>query len=76
LFDRKSKLERDGYEALVARVGKLLFPGIVAKRDLYAKAGSERLPVWQMKGSGVREATTEIRGIFDLVAEKMVLKHG
>ena len=49
LFDRKSRLEREGFEALAEQVGKLLFPAIVAKRDLYAKAGSERMPVWQMK---------------------------
>ncbi len=43
---------------------------------LYARASSERIPVWKMKGSGVKDATTEIRGIFDQVAEKMELTHG
>ncbi len=76
LYDRKSRLEREGFEALASQVGKLLFPAIVAKRDLYARAASERMPVWQMKGSGVRDASAEIRGIFDLVAEKMELTHG
>lgn len=76
LYDRKSRLEREGFEALAGQVGKLLFPAIVAKRDLYARAASERMPVWQMKGSGVRDASTEIRGIFELVAEKMELTHG
>lgn len=76
LFDRKSRLEREGFEALVAQIGKLMFPAIIAKRDLYARAGSERMPVWQMKGSGVKDATAEIRGVFELVAEKMELNHG
>lgn len=76
LFDRKSRLEREGFEDLVSQLGKLVFPAIVAKRDLYARAASERVPVWQMKGSGVKDATVEIRGIFDLVAEKMELSHG
>ncbi len=76
LFDRRSRLEREAYEDLAQQVGKLLFPGFVAKRDLYAKANTERLPVWKMKGSGVKDATTEIRGIFDQVAETMKVKHG
>lgn len=76
LFDRKSRLEREGFEALAEQVGGLLFPAIVAKRDLYAKAGSERMPVWQMKGSGVKDASLEIRGIFDVVDKKMELTHG
>ncbi len=76
LFDRKSRLEREGFEALAEQVGQLLFPAIVAKRDLYAKAGSERMPVWQMKGSGVKDASLEIRGIFDVVDKKMELTHG
>lgn len=76
LFDRKSRLEREAYEVLAQRVGKLLFNGFVAKRDLYARASSERMPVWKMKGSGVKDATAEIRGIFDQVAEKMELTHG
>ena len=76
LFDRKSRLEREGFEALAEQVGKLLFPAIVAKRDLYAKAGSERMPVWQMKGSGVKDASMEIRGIFELVDTRMELTHG
>ncbi len=76
LFDRKSRLEREGFEALAEQVGQLLFPAIVAKRDLYAKAGSERMPVWQMKGSGVKDASMEIRGIFEVVDKKMELTHG
>ena len=76
LFDRKSRLEREAYEALAERLGKRLFPGFIAKRDLYARAGSERTPVWKLKGSGVKDATTEIRGIFAYVAEQMELTHG
>lgn len=76
LFDRKSRLERDGFEALAAQVGKMLFPAVVAKRDLYARAGSERMPVWKMKGSGVKDASNEIRGILEQVAARMELTHG
>ncbi len=76
LYDRKSRLEREGFEDLAAQVGKLLFPAIVAKRDLYARASTERVPVWRLKGSGVKDASAEIRGIFDLVAERMELTHG
>jgi len=35
---------------LAGTLGKVLFPHIVAKRDAYAKAGSEGIPVWRMKG--------------------------
>ena len=45
LFDRKSKRERELFEQLAGQLGKVLFPGMVAKRDSYAKAGSEGIPV-------------------------------
>ncbi len=76
LYDRKSRREREMFEELVGHVGKLLFPGIVAKRDLYARAAGEKEPVWAMKGASAREAATEIRGIFQTVEQKMELSHG
>jgi hypothetical protein len=33
------------FEQLAGKLGKVLFPGMVAKRDSYAKAGSEGIPV-------------------------------
>lgn len=71
LYDRKSRRERELFEELAKGVGKLLFPGIVAKRDLYARAATEREPVWAMKGSSAREATLEIRGVFDHAKKQM-----
>lgn len=76
LYDRKSRREREMFEQLASHVGKLLFPGVVAKRDLYARAAGEREPVWTMKGASAREAATEIRGIFEVVEQKMELAHG
>lgn len=73
IFDRKSRREREMFESLAEQAGKLLFPGIVAKRDLYARAASENAPVWQMKGAAAREAACEIRGIFETVALRMEL---
>ena len=54
IFDRKSRRERDMFVQLAEQVGKLLFPGIVAKRDTYSRAASEGTPVWQMKGTSAR----------------------
>lgn len=71
IFDRKSKREREMFESLAEQAGKLLFPGIVAKRDTYARAASDGEPVWAMKGAAAREAGTEIRGIFETVAQRM-----
>lgn len=76
LFDRKSRREREAFEELAGHVGKLLFPGIIAKRDLYSRAASEREPVWTMKGTSAREAAAEIRGILETVEQKMELTHG
>ena len=76
LFDRKSRREREAFEELAGHVGKLLFPGVVAKRDLYARAASEREPVWSMKGASAREASTEIRGIFENIEQRMELTRG
>ena len=76
LFDRKSRREREAFEELASHVGKLLFPGVVAKRDLYARAASEREPVWSMKGASAREASTEIRGIFEIIEQRMELTRG
>ena len=76
LYDRKSRREREMFEDLAGHVGKLLFPGVVAKRDLYARAAGEREPVWNMKGAAAREAAAEIRGIFQTVVAKMELSHG
>jgi chromosome partitioning protein len=76
LFDRKSRRERELFEQLAGHVGKLLFPGMVAKRDVYARAASEREPVWAFKGAAAREAGVEIRGIFETVEKGMELTHG
>ena len=76
LYDRKSRREREMFEDLAGHVGKLLFPGIVAKRDLYARAAGDREPVWAMKGPSAREAASEIRGVFQTVEQKMGLSHG
>ncbi|GAV35783.1 chromosome-partitioning ATPase Soj [Roseomonas sp. TAS13] len=73
IYDRKSRRERELFESLAETVGKLLFPGIVAKRDAYAKAASDGEPVWSNKGAAAREASTEIRGIFEHVAAEMEL---
>ncbi|MBP2300927.1 ParA family protein [Azospirillum picis] len=73
LFDRKSRRERLLFESLAAEAGKLLFPGILAKRDLYARAVSEGRPVWALAGSAAREAGREIRGVFDHIAARMEL---
>lgn len=76
IFDRKSKREREAFEELDTHVGKLLFPGIVAKRDVYARTATEREPVWNIKTPAGREAGIEIRGVFDIVEKKMELVHG
>lgn len=74
IFDRKSRREREVFEDLAEQAGKLLFPGMVAKRDAYAKAASEATPVWQMKGAAARDAAEEIRGVFATVAKRMELR--
>lgn len=71
VFDRKSRRERALFDSLAAQAGKLLFPGIVAKRDLYARAVSEGQPVWALPSSAAREAGQEIRHVFDEVARRM-----
>jgi chromosome partitioning protein len=73
IFDRKSRRERELFESLAEQAGKLLFPGIVAKRDAYAKAASDSEPVWNMKGAAAREAGQEIRAVFEKVAARMEL---
>ena len=73
IYDRKSRRERELFESLAEQAGKLLFPGMVAKRDAYAKAASESEPVWNMKGSAARDAGNEIRGVFDHVSQQMEL---
>lgn len=73
IYDRKSRRERELFEGLAEAVGKLLFPGIVAKRDAYAKAASDSEPVWSMKGGPAREAAQEIRAVFDHVSAQMEL---
>ena len=73
IYDRKSRREREMFEQLAEQAGKLLFPGIVAKRDTYSRAASQGEPVWQMKGSAAREAGEEIRGVFRKVESMMEL---
>lgn len=74
IFDRKSRRERELFEQLAEQVGKLLFPGIVAKRDNYARAVSEGEPVWRLKGASAKEASQEIRSVLDTVETMMELK--
>lgn len=73
IFDRKSRREREMFEGLAEHFGKIIFPGVVAKRDLYSRAASEGQPVWNMKGAAARDAGNEIRGVFDTIAQKMEL---
>ena len=73
VFDRKSRREREMFEQLAGQVGQLLFPGLVAKRDSYARAGSEGMPVWQMKGAAAREAGQEVRAVLARVGERLGL---
>lgn len=73
IFDRKSRREREMFEQLAGQVGQLLFPGLVAKRDSYARAASEGAPVWTMPGAAAREAGHEIRAVLDRVARMMAL---
>ncbi len=75
-FDRRSVRERSLFEGLAEEIGGLLFPGVVAKRDVYAKAAGERIPVWQMKGAAAKEAGAEVRGVFATVEKMMELTHG
>lgn len=74
IFDRKSLDERQMFESLAEQVGKILFPGIVAKRDSYRRSASEQEPVWLMPGASAREAGVEIRGIFKEVEHRMGAK--
>jgi chromosome partitioning protein len=74
IFDRKSRRERALFEVLAEHFGKIVFPGVVAKRDSYSRAAGEGQPVWNMKGAGARDAGREIRGIFETVAQKMDLE--
>lgn len=75
-FDRRSPRERTLFEGLAEEIGGLLFPGVVGKRDVYARAASERIPVWQMKGVAGREAGVEIRAVLSTVETLMELSHG
>ena len=75
IYDRKSRHEREMFEALASQVGKLLFPGIVAKRDSYRRAATAQIPVWQMKGTSAQEAGAEIRHVFGTIEQRMELRH-
>lgn len=73
IFDRKSKREREMFEDLASQAGKLLFPGVVAKRDSYSRAAADQQPVWLVKSAAAREAGVEIRGVFEIVEQRMEL---
>ena len=75
-FDRRSPRERALFEGLAGEIGDLLFPGTVTKRDVYARAASERIPVWMMKGAAGRDAGEEIRTVLSTVKTMMELTHG
>lgn len=75
IYDRKSRREREMFESLASQAGKLLFPGVVAKRDSYLRAATEQEPVWVMKGTAAKEAGIEIRSIFATVEKRMELRH-
>ena len=75
IFDRRSARERALFEALAGAVGKKLFPGIVAKRDMYAQAAGEQKPVWSFsKSTAVNAAAEEIRDVFRTVENQMDLQ--
>lgn len=75
IYDRKSRHEREMFESLAEQAGKLLFPGIIAKRDSYLKAATAQEPVWAMKGAPAREAGIEIRNVFTIIEREMELSH-
>lgn len=74
-FDRRSPRERALYERLQTEIGHLLFPAAVTKRDAYARAASDRVPVWKMRESAARDAADEIRWVFMTIESMMGLPH-
>jgi len=75
-FDRRSPREIALYNQLKAEFADNLFPAALAKRDAYARASSERRPVWKIPGTASREAATEIRAVMELIEERAGLTHG
>lgn len=73
IFDSRSHRERILIEDLVAQIGKLVFPGVITKRDSYALSASVGEPVWRLNTRAGREAGREILGVLDKVAAKMEL---
>jgi len=72
IYDRRSVRERQLFVALAEQVGKLLFPGIVAKRDVYSRAAGEGVPVWRLPASAAtNDAKSEIWSVFGTVGEMM-----
>jgi chromosome partitioning protein len=75
MFDRRSPREIALYQQLQAEFSDVLFPTYIAKRDAYARAGSEGRPVWKMTGTASREAAVEIRAVMEMIERKAGLTH-
>lgn len=73
IFDRKSPRERAMVEDLAEQAGRLLFPGVLSKRDAYAAAAARSVPVWRINSASAREAGREIRQVLATVAARMDL---
>ena len=73
IYDHRSRRERQMFEELARQVGKLLFPGIVAKHNLYCRAAGEGEPVRNVNGVPAREAGDEIRRVLKTASAIMAL---
>jgi chromosome partitioning protein len=60
-------------EKLFETLGKVVFPGQITTRTAYERIATEKVPVWQMKGSGGREASAEIREVLSEIEMRMGL---
>jgi len=74
IFDRKNRRERALFEVLEEQFGKILFPGVVSKRDFYSRTPGEKKPVWNMGGTSSQTVGNEIRSVFHLIGQKMKLR--
>jgi chromosome partitioning protein len=71
LFDRKSLQERLLFQSLIEQTGDLVFPAVVTKKDVYARSGTARRPVWEVKTKAGQQAGREMFALFDKVSEMM-----
>lgn len=71
LFDTMAPTQKKDLEAFLAKFSQFVLHAKISKKSAYQQAASTGIPIFDLKTTSGRDAAKEMKGAFDLIAEKM-----